>query len=105
MLSLTNISNKLIQLTEKYAEVLPQFHLAELNYTNTKAKVLMSQEVMGLASQPLREAEAERIMSLTKEYEVYQSLLPEKQILDMQLRVYQQLSKNLIAVGWGESNT
>lgn len=103
MKSINLISDKLFELNDVYADIYPKFYLAELNYMNRKAKVLMSQEIVGLGSQPLRDAECQRLMSLTEEYEEYHKLLPEINIINMQIKIYMQLSRNVNNMAWQET--
>lgn len=102
MNSINKISDKLLELTDIHTEKYPQFYLAELNYMNQKAKLLMSQEIVGLASQPLREAEVQRLLSLTPEYEKYHKLYPEIQVINLQIKVYMQLARNINSPAWEE---
>lgn len=100
MLTLTSLSNKLVELSDKYAEMMPRFNMIELQYVSKKAATLMSQEIMGLGSQPLRDAECERMMSLTQEYLDYHSMKPEMDVINMQIKIFMQLSRNLSNIQW-----
>lgn len=96
-LSLDEVTQRLEDLIEKQAELYPKFYMAELNYIHKKAELLMNPTVTGLGSQPVRDAECERQMSITTEYEEYHKLYPEMHVVDIQIRVYLQISRNLQA--------
>ena len=88
---LQEIEDKLIKLSENYGGLLPAFHKAELVYTLKRAEIMMSQSITGLASQAMRDAECERLMSETKEWEEYNKLWPEMNVLNTQIRIWTQL--------------
>lgn len=98
--SLINISDKLMTLADDYTRIQPQFYLAELNYINTKAKLLMSQNIVGLASQSLRDAETDRLLALSPEYETYHKLKPEIDVINRLTWIYTELAKNTRAASW-----
>jgi len=100
-MNLSKISLKLEELASQYAEVYPKFTVVEANYINKKAQVMLVQQ--GLASQVLRDAAVETEMSQTPEYVEYMKLLPEIQVINTQIRIYTQLSKNIISASWGET--
>lgn len=91
--SLKEVANRLMDLSEKFGQLVPEFYVAELEYVNKRADTMLSQQVMGLGSQPLREAECEKIMNQTKEYETYHKLKPEIDVVNKQLWIYMELSK------------
>lgn len=93
-ISLNKINDRLLELNDKYTEVYPKFYLAELKYISVKSK-LMQQEYAKYSSQPTRDAVVEAMLELTPEYEEYHKLYPEHQLLELQIRVFMQLSKNL----------
>ena len=89
-----------MELSDKYAEIEPKFYLAELNYVNKKATLLMSQEISGLGSQGLRDAECERLMALTPEYEMYHKLQPEVNVINRLTWIFTELAKNCRSMAW-----
>lgn len=101
-MNLSKISQRLADLALKYAEVYPKFTLAENNYINKKAQIMLAQQ--GLASQPLRDSAVDVEIAQTPEYEEYMTLLPEIQVINTQIRIYNQISKNMISASWGETD-
>src|SRR3990167_560206 len=99
-MNLKDISKKLEQLANDYARVLPEFTVSEANFINKKAKTMLIQQ--GLASQQLRDAAVNEEIIQTEEYQEYMKLLPEIQIINTQIRIYSQLSKNINSMAWGE---
>lgn len=89
------IEDKVIELGNKYADMLPEFYKIELAYIQKRAEKLMSAEVSGLGNQGMREAECERQMALTPEYVKYHSLKPEMDVINRQYWMYMELSKLL----------
>ena len=101
-LTLIKISDKLMELNDKYARVYPRFYLAELKYVSVRSR-LMQQEYPNFGSQPSRDAAVQKILELTPEYEEYHKLAPEYNTLNTQIRIFMQLSKNIVASQWGEN--
>lgn len=101
-MTISNISLKLEDLATKYAEVYPKFTIVESAFVNRKARLMLDQQ--GLASQILRDAAVELAITDTKEYEDYMKLLPEIQVINTQIRIYNQISKNIISASWGETD-
>lgn len=101
MNTLLELSEKLDKLNDQYAKLYPAFYMAELKYTNKKAELLMG--AMGLGSQPLRDAEVELAMVQTPEYEEYNKLYPELHVLNKQIMIAIQMSKNISNSNWSES--
>lgn len=99
-MNLKSVSKKLEELAMAYAEVNPKFTMAESAYLIKKANLMMSNQ--GFASQPLRDSAVEGEMALTKEYEEYMKLLPEIQIINTQIKIYSQISRNMVSIGWNE---
>lgn len=102
-LSLININSTLYKLGKKYTEVYPKFYLSELNFIQKRAETMISQQIQGLGSQPLREAECDRMMALTPEYEEYHKLAPEMNLINKHLWIYTTISKNISSSNWSES--
>ena len=90
------IEDKLIDLSERYGEILPKFILAEQNYLLRRAELMMQQS--GFATQVLRDAEVQRLIIETPEYIEYFKLLPEKMIIDRQIQIWTKLAQ-LITFG------
>lgn len=86
------IEEKLTQLSDDYARVYPKFIVAEQAYMLKEAELLMSQSVMGLASQPLRDAQTKRLLSQTEEYVEYYKVLPEIKIIDAQRWIWDKIA-------------
>ena len=97
------IADKIIEFQNKYNQLYPQYYIAGLVFDKAKAKILMSQEVVGLGSQPLREAEASRILSQTKEYEQYHKIYPEYHLCKVSLDTYKLLGRMRQAIQWEET--
>ena len=92
--ALDKVSDKLLELSEKYGELLPKFHEEELKYISLKAKY-MREQYPNFGSQPTRDAAVQELLEQTPEYVEYNRLLPEMKVLEMQIRIYLQISKNL----------
>lgn len=101
-MNLSKISEKLDMLANKYAEVNGKFTIAEAKYIQKRA--MLMQNSQGFASQPLRDASVEVQIAETPEYIEYMKLLPEIQIINLQTRIYTQISKNMISASWGETD-
>lgn len=91
--SINHIEDKLIELIVRYADLQPEFYKVELEYIQKRAEKLMSAEVSGLGNQGMREAECDRLMAETPEYEKYHKLKPEIDVLNRQYWMYMELSK------------
>lgn len=97
--TLTEISNKLTELGEEYTRIYKEAYLAEVAYTKKKAELM--QEVYGhFSAQPARDAAVESALSITEEYKKYHDLMPEKNMLEVQMKIYMQLSRNIVASQW-----
>lgn len=97
--TLTEISNKLIELNDAYMLIYKDAYLAELAYTKKKAE-LMTQMYSQFTAQPARDAAVESALSITPEYIEYHRLIPDKNGLEMQIKIYMQLSRNIVASQW-----
>lgn len=97
--TLIEISNKLIQLNDAYALIYKDAYQAELAYTKKKAE-LMQQMYGQFTAQPARDAAVESAISITEEYRRYHQLIPDKNALELQIKIYMQLSRNLVASQW-----
>ena len=100
-LNLIDISKKIAEYTEKFAELYPKFYLAERAYISKYNKILLECSSQ-YASQPLRESAAQERMAMEPEYETFHSLQPEITILRQQLRSLEQISKNISNSNWSE---
>lgn len=99
---LYKINDKLYKLMEDFNQLYPQFYLAELAYTQKKAELMLG--TVGLGTQQLRDSEVLKMLSQTKEYKQYHKLYPEYQVIQTQLAVYKQISRNLSTASWAVSN-
>lgn len=100
-ITLINLSDKLMELSDKYSQVYPAFYMAELKYTQKRAELLMG--VTGLGSQPLRDAQVELTLKETPEYEEYNKLLPEITMINKQISILSQISRNISNSNWSET--
>ena len=87
------IEDKLLKLSDQYAEVYPKFVLAERAYTLKYAEVMMEQDVLALASQPLRDKMAEKLISETSEYVEYFKIMPEFMVINKQIMIWTKLAQ------------
>src|SRR3990167_2207894 len=101
--TLVKISDKLMELNDRYANIYPDFYMAELKYVSVKAR-LMQQEYPHFGSQPSRDAAVEALLEQTPEYVEFHKLNPEINTLNTQIRIYMQLAKNLVAGSWEVGN-
>ncbi len=102
-LTLINISDKLIELTDKQNELYPKFYMAELKFNSIKAKIMLQQYPL-FGSQPSRDAAVQELLEQTPEYEEYHKLFPEVNTIEINIRIYMQLSKNLVSQSWEVGN-
>lgn len=100
-LNLIDISNKIAELTEKFATLYPKFYSAERAYMIKYNKILL-ESAGQYASQPLREAATQERMVMEPEYETFHALQAEVTVIRQQLRSLEQISKNISNSNWSE---
>lgn len=100
-INLIDLSDRLMDLQDKYAKVYPKFYIAELKYIQKKAELLMG--ATGLGSQPLRDAQVELTLKESQEYEDYHKLLPEITMINKQIQIVSQISRNITNSNWSET--
>lgn len=100
-LTLTTISDKLLDLADKQAELYPKFYEAELKYISIKSR-LMREQYQNFGSQPSRDAAVNELLELTPEYVEYHKLYPEMQVHEVQTRIYLQLARNLTSLTYNQ---
>ncbi len=97
--TLNEISSKLIALNDAYALIYKDSYKAELAYVKKRAE-LMQQMYSQFTAQPARDAAVDLAISVTPEYEEYHRLIPDKNALEFQIKIYMQLSRNVVASSW-----
>ena len=91
-INLKTISFKLVETVEMLGKKLSEFYKTELEYTSTYNKNVLKS---GMASQPLREAEAMETLKLDPIYEKYHTLKLEIKLLYMRKDIYVEISRNI----------
>lgn len=101
-IAISHVNTKLLEYTDKYATIYPQYSAVAVEYQNSWDK-MMQVASNNFASQPLRDG-AVRQQMITEQNEVftkYNELACEVRLLETLIRVYIQLSKNLISRNFG----
>ncbi len=101
-LAISNVNNKLLEYTDKYATIYPQYSAVAVQYQNAWDKMMQTAS-NNYASQPLRDG-AVRQQMITECNDVftkYSELACEVRLLETLIRVYIQLRRNLINRNFG----
>lgn len=101
-LEIYEISEQLIEASEKWETKSLELAKLEIEYQNTCDSILMGDSAMGLSSQPLREAYVRKVMQTDHEqlFVKYTSLSLEVRLLANRIKVLSVISSNLRSLGY-----
>ena len=98
-ITLTHINSKLLELDDKYATLYPKLTELELKYMIKFDKALLTVHSQ-YGSQELRGSATREMMRLEPEFIPYNTMIAEKQNIEVRMKNLQQISRNLINISW-----